>query len=278
MTTHFSLNQIDEIVSALRAKTSHKPQVAIILGSGLNDLANSVRNPDITAFADLPHFPVSTVLGHAGRIVTGELENRIVFIMQGRIHFYEGYTMAQVTLPIRVMQRFGIQTLIVTNAAGAVNLDFRPGDVMLITDHLNLLGMTGANPLIGPNYDEIGPRFPDMSQAYDRALCAAARLVAKEAKIDLREGVYVGISGPSFEGPADLRFLRTAGADAVGMSTVHEVIVARHGAMRVLGFSGISNKANPDGSSVTTNEEVIEAGKIIGPKIETLIRGVLQKL
>jgi purine-nucleoside phosphorylase len=198
--------------------------------------------------------------------------------MQGRVHFYEGYSMAEVTLPVRVMQRLGLQFLIVTNAAGGVNPEFQPGDVMLITDHLNFLGMMGSNPLMGPNYDEIGTRFPDMSQAYDRQLASEARQVAAGAGIDLCEGVYAGLSGPSFEGPADLRFLRLAGADAVGMSTVHEVIVARHGGMRVLGISGISNKANLDGSTVTTHEEVMEAGKVIGPKVERLITGLLRQL
>ncbi len=278
MISHFTLDQIDEVVTALRARTSKRPRVAIILGSGLNDLAESVQLPDVISFGDLPHFPVSTVFGHAGRIVIGGLEGQTVFVMQGRIHFYEGYSMAQVTLPIRVMQRLGIEVLIVTNAAGAVNPEFVPGDVMLITDHLNLLGMTGNNPLMGPNYDEIGPRFPDMSRPYDRDLCALARNVASANNILLREGIYVALSGPSFEGPADLRFLRLAGVDAVGMSTVPEVLVARHGNMRVLGLSGISNKSNLDGSTVTTHEEVIEAGKIIAPKIEKLIRGVLQQL
>ncbi|MCL4530367.1 MAG: purine-nucleoside phosphorylase [Chloroflexi bacterium] len=278
MISHFSLDQIDESVAALQARTSKRPRVAIILGSGLNDLAASVKSPDAISFGELPHFPVSTVFGHAGRIVIGELEGQTVFVMQGRIHFYEGYSMAQVTLPIRIMQRLGVEILIVTNAAGGVNPDYVPGDVMLITDNLNFLGMMGHNPLMGPNYDEIGPRFPDMSRPYDRDLCALARTAASKNNINLREGVYAGVSGPSFEGPADLRFLRMAGADAVGMSTVPEVIVARHGNMRVLGFSGISNKANLDGSTVTTHEEVIEAGKIITPKIEKLIRGVLQRL
>jgi purine-nucleoside phosphorylase len=176
------------------------------------------------------------------------------------------------------MQRLGVEMLIVTNAAGGVNPGFEAGDVMLITDHLNFLGMFGQNPLMGPNYDEIGPRFPDMSQIYDRGLADMARAVAKRQNITLREGVYAGLSGPSFEGAADLRFLRMAGADSVGMSTVPEVIVARHGNMRVLAFSGISNKANLDGSTVTTHEEVIEAGKVITPKVEKLIRGVLQDL
>jgi purine-nucleoside phosphorylase len=278
MTTHFSIEQIDEIVRTLRKRTSYQPRIGIVLGSGLNGLAESVLSPDFIPFGDLPYFPVSTVMGHSGRIVVGKLENQAVYVMQGRIHFYEGYSMDEVTLPIRVMQRFGLDTLIVTNAAGGVNPDFIPGDVMLITDHLNFLGMMGHNPLMGPNYDEIGPRFPDMSQAYDRNLCKLAREVAKIEGVILREGIYAGLSGPSFEGPADLRFLRLAGADSVGMSTVHEVIVARHGGMRVLGFSGISNKANLDGSTVTTHEEVIAAGTVITPKIEKLIRGILKKL
>ncbi len=276
MNIQIGLKQIDETAQAIRGRAAVQPTVAIILGSGLNGLADSVQNAIRIPFADLPHFPVSTVQGHTGQLVIGELEGQTVFVMQGRIHYYEGYSLSQVTLPIRVMQRMGIQSLIVTNAAGGVHPDFQPGDVMLITDHLNLMGMTGANPLMGPNLDELGPRFPDMSQAYDRQLGDAARQVAKANNIGLREGVYAGLSGPSFESPADLRFLRLAGADAVGMSTVPEVIVARHGGMRALGFSGISNKANLDGSTITTHDEVIEAGKLITPKIEKIIRGVLR--
>jgi len=278
MIAHFSLEQIDEVVKAIRERTSYRPRISIILGSGLNGLADSVEKPDIIPFGDLPHFPISTVLGHAGRLIIGTLEGQSVFVMQGRIHFYEGYSMAQVTLPVRVMQRFGIEILIVTNAAGGVNPAFAAGDVMLITDNLNLIGMTGQNPLSGPNLDEIGPRFPDMSQAYDGALCDLVRSLAKKENMVLREGVYAGLSGPSFESPADLRFLHLIGTDAVGMSTVPEVIVARHGGMRVLGLSGISNKANLDGSMVTTHEEVLEAGRLITPKIEKLIRGVLRQL
>ena len=198
--------------------------------------------------------------------------------MQGRVHYYEGYSMGQVTLPVRVMQRLGIKTLFVTNAAGAVNPAFNPGDLMLIVDHLNLIGMAGPNPLRGPNLDELGPRFPDMSQAYDLELCQVARRTAAEANLLLHEGVYACLAGPSFETPADLRFLRAAGADAVGMSTVPEVTVARHGGTRVLGISGISNKANLDGSTVTTHEEVLEAGNVITPKLLTILRGVLRYL
>jgi purine-nucleoside phosphorylase len=278
MNQFVTLEQIDLAVEAVRARAQHRPRIGIILGSGLNSLADSVQKADAVPFGELPNWPVSTVHGHAGRLVIGELEGQSVMVMQGRVHFYEGYSISQVTLPTRVMVRMGLEILIVTNAAGGVNPEFVPGDVMLITDNLNLMGMTGANPLMGPNIDELGPRFPDMSQAYDLNLMALARKAASESGITLREGVYCGLSGPSFEGPADLRFLRMAGTDAVGMSTVPEVIVARHGGMRVLGFSGISNKANLDGSTVTTHEEVIEAGKVITPKIETIIRGVLQSL
>jgi purine-nucleoside phosphorylase len=277
-TSYITLEQIDEAADVVRKRTRYQPRVALILGSGLNGLADAVQKADVIPFSDLPHMPVSTVHGHAGRLVIGELEGQTVFVMQGRVHFYEGYTMGQVTLPIRIMQRLGIEMLFVTNAAGGVNPDFAPGDVMLITDNLNLIGMTGMNPLFGPNIDEIGPRFPDMSQSYDRDLMVKARKAAVDENVNLQEGVYCCLSGPSFEGPADLRFLRLAGADAVGMSTVPEVIVARHGGMRVMGISGISNKANLDGSTVTTHEEVIEAGKVITPKVEKIIRGVLRSL
>lgn len=278
MQNYISLAQIDETVQKIKSQTSIQPIVGIILGSGLNGLADSVKKAVNIAYSDLPNFPVSTVHGHVGRFVIGELEGKPVLVMQGRIHYYEGYTMGQVTLPVRVMQRMGIPSMIVTNAAGGVHPNFEPGDVMLITDQLNLMGMSGLNPLMGPNLDEIGPRFPDMSQPYDRAYADLARKVAKENGITLREGVYAGLSGPSFESPADLRFLRNAGADAVGMSTVPEVIIARHGNMRVLGLSGISNKANLDGSTITTHEEVIEAGKVITPRVEKIIRGVLNGL
>lgn len=276
MQRYITLSQIDEIADVIRRKINLHPSIAIILGSGLNAMADSIEDPVYLSYTDLPNFPISTVQGHVGRFVIGHLEQREVLVMQGRIHYYEGYTMGEVTLPVRVMQRLGIGSLIVTNAAGGVHPDFHPGDVMLITDQLNLMGMSGLNPLMGPNLDEIGPRFPDMSQPYDKSYCTLARKVAKEYGIDLREGVYAGLSGPSFESPADLRFLRLAGVDAVGMSTVPEVIVARHGNMRPLGLSGISNKANLDGSTITTHAEVIEAGKVIVPKMEKIIRGVLR--
>jgi len=278
MKPYITLEQIDLAADAIRSRISVQPKIGIILGSGLNDLAASVEDAIIIPYAELPNWPVSTVIGHTGQLVIGHLEGQPVLIMQGRIHFYEGYSMAQVTLPVRVMQRLGIGILIVTNAAGGVNPDFVPGDVMLITDNLNLIGMAGMNPLMGPNLDEIGPRFPDMSQVYDRQLGDVARKIASENGITLREGVYCGLGGPSFETPADLRFLKMIGTDAVGMSTVPEVIVARHGGIRCLGFSGISNKANLDGSTITTHEEVIEAGQVITPKMEKIIRGVLKAI
>ena len=225
MTIYVTLQQIDETADAIRARTAYKPRVGIILGSGLNDLANSVQKADVIPYSELPNWPRSTVQGHAARLVLGELEGQTVMVMQGRIHFYEGYSMSQITLPVRVMQRLGLEMMFVTNAAGGVNPDFVPGDVMLITDNLNMVGMTGANPLIGPNIDELGPRFPDMSRQYDPELMALARKTAVENNITLREGVYCGLSGPSYEGPADLRFLRMAGTDSVGMSTDRKSVV-----------------------------------------------------
>ncbi len=276
--TFMSLEQIDAAAEFLRPRLKVQPRFGLILGSGLNPLAEAVEDAVRIPYGQIPHWPPSTVEGHEGRLVIGTLEEQPILVMQGRIHFYEGYSMSQVTFPIRVMQRLGIEILIVTNAAGAINPDFVPGDVMLITDHINLIGMGGANPLVGPNLDAFGVRFPDMSQAYDRALQAVARQVAAEEGILLREGVYVGLAGPSFETPAELRFLRLIGADAVGMSTVPEVIVARHGGTRVLGLSGISNKANLDGSTITSHVEVMEAGRVLTPKIERLVRGVLRAL
>ena len=275
----FTLEDIDAIAAHVRQRANgFQPRIGLILGSGLGALADEADAAAIIPTAEIPDWPTSTVQGHAGRLILGTLASQPVMILQGRVHYYEGYTMAQVGLPVRVMQRLGVEILVVTNAAGAVNPEFIPGDLMLINDHLNMIGMGGLNPLRGPNLDELGPRFPDMSQAYDRKLQALARQVAQDAGITLREGVYVSLAGPSFETPADLRFLRTAGADAVGMSTVPEVIVARHGGTRVLGISGISNKANLDGSTVTTHEEVLEAGRIIVPKLLTLLRGVLRAL
>ncbi|HMN15091.1 MAG TPA: purine-nucleoside phosphorylase [Bellilinea sp.] len=273
-----TIEQIDETCQSLNRKLNKVPEIGIILGSGLGGLADMVAEPTIIPYTEIPNWPKPGVQGHVGRLVSGELEGKQVLLMQGRSHFYERGDIRQPAFPVRVMNRLGVKTLIVTNAAGAIDADYVPGDVMLITDHINMVGMAGANPLVGPNLDEFGPRFPDMSQPYDRELQRLCVETAAEAGIDLKQGVYVWLSGPSFESPADLRFLRVAGADAVGMSTVPEVIVARHGGMRVLGLSGISNKANLDGSTLTTHEEVLEAGKLLVPKLTSLIRGVLRKM
>lgn len=276
MEEFITLEQYDQAADVIRSRTSLRPQVALILGSGLGSLADQVQDATVIPYQEIPGWPVSTVIGHQGRLVIGQLEGIDVLVMQGRVHYYEGYSMQRVGFPVRVTQRLGVQTVIVTNAAGAVDPEFEPGDLMLILDQLNLIGMAGLNPLRGPNLDAFGPRFPDMSRAYDRDLIEFARQVALEKKLLLREGIYACLAGPSFETPADLRFLRQAGADAVGMSTVPEVIVARQSGQKVLGISGISNKANLDGNTITTHEEVLQAGEVLVPKLIQLICGVLR--
>ncbi len=277
MTEFFTRVQFEEAAQAIRSQTRQAPTVGLVLGSGLGSLADAVEDADVIPAPSIPHWPPSTVEGHAGRLVVGRLEGQRVLVQQGRAHYYEGHSMQQVTLPIRAMHLLGIKTLVVTNAAGAINPDFRPGDLMLITDHINFMGMAGVSPLRGPNDHSFGPRFPDMSQAYDRELRALALRAAEEAAVQLHQGVYVCLGGPSFETPADLRFLRAVGADAVGMSTVAEVTVARHGGLRVLGLSGISNKANLDGTTATTHEEVLAAGRLIVPRLTAVLRGVLRR-
>ena len=278
MTQLIPLAKIDEITNFIRNKINIQPKIGIILGSGLGSLADRLDNATRIPYDQLPYWPISTVVGHQGQLVVGSLENQPVLIMQGRIHFYEGYDSTQITLPIRVMQRLGIQDVIITNAAGGINQSFKVGDIMLITDHINFVGMAGNTPLRGSNLDEFGPRFPDMSQAYDRELLGLARQVAKENEIVMREGVYVYLAGPSFETPAELRFLQTIGCDAVGMSTVPEVIIARHSGMRVLGLSSITNIASLDGNKAADHEEVLEAGRHVVPNLINLIRGILRKI
>jgi purine-nucleoside phosphorylase len=270
--------KIDEAVETIRFSTEYNPDVGLILGSGLGELADMVENPQVIAAEEIPNWPLSTVSGHRGRLVLGKLAGQNVMIQQGRVHYYEGYTMSQVTFSVRVMQRMKFKTLVVTNAAGGINSNFSAGDLMLITDHMGLLTMSGLSPLRGPNLDEFGVRFPDMSHAYDRRWIEIAHQVAAEQKIDLKEGVYAGLGGPSYETPAELRFLKIIGADAVGMSTVPEVVVANHGRLPVLGFSSITNKVSLDGSSETTHEEVLKAGELIIPKLKAMILGCLQKL
>jgi purine-nucleoside phosphorylase len=278
MNPFVTIEDIDQTTNFLRAKNKILPKIGLILGSGLGGLAEEVKNALILPYSEIPNWPISTIHGHSGRLVLGELFGIPAMVMQGRAHYYEGYSMDHVTLPIRVMQRIGVHTIILTNAAGALNPEYTPGDVMILKDHIALIGMAGLNPLRGPNLAEFGERFPDMSQPYDREWIQRVKLIAQRSKVKLHEGIYICLSGPSFESPADLRFLRGIGADAVGMSTVPETIVARHGRTRVLAFSGISNKANLDGNTETTHEEVLEAGTLIVPKLTSLIRGFLQSL
>jgi purine-nucleoside phosphorylase len=276
----FGRAEFEVAADAVRQRIARQPRVGLVLGSGLGDLAESVQEADVIPYQDIPHWPRSTVVGHRGQLHIGTLEGVPVMVMRGRAHYYEGYSMTQVTLPIRVMQLLGVEVLILTNAAGGLNKSFTPGDLMLLVDHLNLIGMTGANPLRGPNDETLGTRFPDMTRVYDRDLRSLAAKVAVEQGVPLHQGVYICLAGPSFETPADVHFLRTMGADAVGMSTVPEATVARHGGLRVMGVSSIANIVidDPDSDAETTHEEVLAAGALAVPRLEALVRGVLRGL
>lgn len=282
MTSYSSQAAIDEAAAYIRSKSRATPEVAIIAGSGLAAMGDQVEEGVSLAYAGIPGFAKSTVQGHPGELVLGRLEGRVVAILRGRIHMYEGYPLPQITLPIRALRALGATVMIVTNAAGGINPDFRAGDLMLIVDHIGLPAMAGNNPLYGPNDEALGPRFPVMAGAYDRAMRQAAREVAIETGLSLREGVYAWVAGPSFETPAEIRFLRTVGADAVGMSTVPEVIVARHAGMRVLGISIITNMTavhDPSGEiSPEVHREVLDAGARATPRLMELIKGVLRKM
>lgn len=257
-----------------------RPVTALITGSGLGGLADEVADAVRISTTEVPHWPRSTVEGHAGRLVIGRLAGMPILVMQGRVHFYEGYTMQQVTFPIRVLQALGIERLIVTNAAGCMEHAWSRGDIMLISDHINMPGLAGHNPLVGPNDKQLGPRFPNMANAYSPRLRELAHRVAAQEGITLREGVYVMVSGPCFETPAELRYLYRIGAHAVGMSTAPEVVVARHANIEVMGFSLLTNMAilQPKPQDETTHVEVLEVGAQAGPKLIRLIEGVLQRL
>lgn len=270
-----TFERVQRSADMVRVRWNHTPQVALVLGTGLGTLAESIENPTFIDYPVIPDFPVSTVESHAGRLVCGKLGGKRVVAMQGRFHRYEGYTLQQVTFPVRVMRELGARTLIVSNACGAVRPDWKPGELMLIADHINLLG---DNPLIGPNDDRLGPRFPDMSQPYDESLRALARDVARKEKIPLREGVYVAVPGPNLETRAEYRMVRELGADVVGMSTVPEVIVAVHGGMRVLGISIITDSAVPETLEATTLGMVIAAARAAEPALTRLVRGVVASL
>ncbi len=272
--------QIQTAVDYIRARSGTMPRVGLILGSGLGALADAISSPVTIAYSEIPGFAVSTVVGHAGALVLGQLGGQPVVAMRGRIHYYEGYDMQQVTFPVRVLRGLGAETLIVTNAAGGIRPGLKQGEIMLINDQINLPGFSGVTPLRGPNDEQLGLRFNAMNNAYDPALRAIARRVAAEQGITLPEGVYMMLAGPSFETPAEVRLVRLLGADAVGMSTVPEVIVARHGGMRVLGFSTITNEAiSEDGTTSEANhEEVLATANLVGPRLRALIEGVLAAL
>jgi purine-nucleoside phosphorylase len=267
-------SQVEECVRLIAPRLEAAPEWGIILGTGQGDWAGRLTGGDCLPYSDLPHFPPATSPSHAGRLCWGRLAGRQVLLFQGRFHAYEGYTLRQVTFPVRVMAGLGVKTLLVTNAAGGLNPLFQAGDLMLICDHLNLLG---DNPLVGDNIDAWGPRFPDFSQVYDRHLRAAAEAVARRLGLGLRQGVYVAVKGPSLETPAETRFLRLIGADAVGMSTVPEVITAVHAGLRVLGISVISNLNLPDAMAPIAIEAIIDTVAKAEPHLIGLVLGVLQE-
>ena len=268
--------QVAEALASIQARTTLTPAVAIILGSGLGDIATELRDVTAIPYTEIPHFAHSSVPGHAGRLLLGMLGGVPAVVMQGRFHFYEGYSLQAITLPVRVMRMLGAHTLIVTNAAGGMNAAYRPGDFMLIRDHINIPGLAGANPLIGPNDQRLGERFPPLAGAYDPALRALARsIAATQPGTTLHEGVYVMVAGPSYETGAELKFLHAIGADAVGMSTVPEVVVARHMHMRVLGLSLITNSATGEETEEVNHAEVLAVAGAARLRFAALVRGIV---
>ncbi len=275
MTTLHTIENIQRAVDTVRNVTDRVPDVALILGTGLGGLAEEIENPVEIGYGDIPGFPLSTVETHAGRLLLGSLGGEQVVAMQGRFHCYEGYSMQQITFPVRVMRGLGARSLVVSNACGGMNPLWSAGDLVLLADHINLLG---DNPLIGSNDESLGPRFPDMSAPYDSELRELARDVARDMKLILREGVYVAVPGPNLETPAEYRFLRTIGADVVGMSTVPEVIVAVHGGMKTLGISIITDECLPDALVPADIDKIIATAQRAEPYLTRLIAGVLQRM
>ncbi|MFQ5708662.1 MAG: purine-nucleoside phosphorylase [bacterium] len=267
--------KIAETGDLLREKSRITPQIGIILGTGLGALAQEIEQQAVISYDEIPHFPISTVESHVGRLIFGTLGGKSVVAMQGRFHYYEGYTMKQITFPVRVMKYLGAQTLLVSNACGGMNPVFSPGDIMIITDHINLFG---DNPLIGVNDDSLGPRFPDMSEPYSKELIALAEQIALEERIKVQKGVYVAVSGPNLETRAEYRFLRAIGADVVGMSTIPEVIVAVHSAMRVLGLSVITDACFPDALKPVNIQEILKVAAEAEPKLTLLMKRVTERL
>lgn len=269
------LEKIEQTSSYIRKILRDKPKVGLILGSGLGVLADEIDSPQVIPYNEIPHFPVSTVEGHAGELVCGTLKGKHVLAMKGRFHYYEGYTMEEVTFPVRVMKALGIGTVIVTNAAGGVNTEFKPGDLMIIEDHINF---AFDNPLMGKNFNELGERFTDMSNAYNKDLVKVAEDVAKLIRMKIRKGTYTFMSGPTYETPAEVRMIKFLGGDAVGMSTVPEVMVAVHSGMKVLGISCISNMAAGILDQPLNHEEVIETTQIVKAQFISYIKQILLKI
>ncbi len=269
------LQNIKEAAEYIRSKYPIEPEIGLVLGSGLGVIADMVQDGVVIPYEDIPHFPVSTVEGHAGELLLGTVSGRHVLLMKGRFHMYEGYSVETVSFPIRVMKALGVKILLVTNAAGGINTSYNVGDLMLIKDHINF---TFRNPLIGPNHSELGVRFPDMSEAYSRRLRDIAKTVASEQGQKLQEGVYIGLLGPSYETPAEIRMMRTLGADAVGMSTVAEVLVARHAGIEVLGFSCISNMAAGILDQPLSHQEVMETTERVKQTFLKLIVGIIPRI
>jgi purine-nucleoside phosphorylase len=267
--------QIAEAVAAIRERSGLEPEAGVILGTGLGGLAGRMAVETTIPYEEIPHFPLSTVESHSGRLLLGRLGGRPVAAMQGRFHRYEGYTLQQVVFPVRVMRALGARTLVVSNACGGMNPLWQPGDLVLIADHINLMG---DSPLIGPNVDELGPRFPDMSAAYDPALQELALEVARQRRIPLRRGVYVAVPGPSLETRAEYRMLRHLGADVVGMSTVPEVIAAVHGGLRVLGISIITDACLPDALEPATLERILATARAAEPRLTELVEAVVERM
>ena len=265
----------DEAVTFIQGETDFQPEYLLILGTGLGQLADEIETEHIISYADIPHFPVSTVESHAGKLIFGKLGGKDVVAMQGRFHYYEGYTMQQIAFPVRVAKAVGAQSLFVSNACGGLNPNFSRGDIMLITDHINFLG---DNPLIGPNDDELGPRFPDMSEPYTERLLELAENVALENSIKMHQGVYLSVTGPMLETKAEYRYMRQLGADVVGMSTVPEVISAVHMGMDVLGISVITDECFPDALEPVDIEDVLAAAAMAEPKMTQVIINVLERL
>jgi purine-nucleoside phosphorylase len=268
-------DQVYEAVRFLQKQMKEKPEIGIIAGTGLGDIVSSINITESFAYSKIPNFPVSTVESHAGRLVMGTLSGKPVLVMQGRFHLYEGYSPREVAFPIRVMQMIGIRILIASNAAGGINPLFKAGDIMVIKDHINL---TGSNPLVGSNWDDRGIRFPDMSRVYDIKLADIVRSIGVEMGIDIKQGVYAGLKGPSLETPSENRYLQTIGADAVGFSTIMEVIAAVHAEMKILGLSVITNMNNPDRPEPTTVESVLEVAGKAAPNLERIIKKVVERI